>query len=305
LPALSPYQTQKPNQDDNLPKRDPRPSTVVAAGDIFFREALSPDIPVEKKMALLDQARTSYQQAIRQDQNYLPAHMGLGRTYVAMDRLEQARTVYATALQIAPNNGIVYHDLAVVYLRAKNGEGALQMLQKAIESDPENRQYQNTLGWTLARLGRDEEAFTCFARIYPGTTAHCRVARMLKHMGQPDLARRHIEAALAADPEMPEARSLLATMERPAPQPSAPAPAPVPVPPTTPVSSIAPASYTPPYLPPEVNVAEEPQISKPDAPPQYLLPPELTESRTNRADIPPAPERPEPVLLLPPPPPTR
>jgi hypothetical protein len=79
----------------NLPRRDPKPSTVVAAGYLFFREAMCSDCSVEKKMALLDQARTSYHQALRLDPNNLPAQMGLARCLLVRNALEEGRPVPA------------------------------------------------------------------------------------------------------------------------------------------------------------------------------------------------------------------
>src|SRR5438874_663965 len=40
LPA-APSQAQQPGEDDNLPKRQPRPATLVAAGDMYTRAGMA------------------------------------------------------------------------------------------------------------------------------------------------------------------------------------------------------------------------------------------------------------------------
>jgi tetratricopeptide (TPR) repeat protein len=303
LPAVAPYHARKPNEDDNLPKTQPRPALLVAAGDLFLREALAPEATQEKKMENFDKARINYQQAIRNEPTYLPAQMGLARTYVGMNQLEQARDVYETILHLSPKNGVAYSDMAVVYLRSKNGDAAIKCLQKAVELEPENRQHQNTLAWTLARLGRNDESLAVFTKLHGEAGAHVRMAKMHQHLKQVEPARRHLEAALAVDPDLVEARNLLTSLSDGAPQPGTP---PVQVQVPQPASPIRPAIYNQPSTPATVDPvgAEEPQVSKPEAPPNYVVPAELIVVQPASAE-PEDPEPREPERLLPPPPPTR
>lgn len=299
LPLVTQHNANKYAEDDKLPKVQPKPATVVAAGDFFLREAMAPEAPQEKKMENFDKARRSYQQAIKIDPNYLPGQMGLARTYVGMNQLDQARGVYETVLTIAPKNAVAYADMAVVYLRAKNGEQAVKCLGKALEFDPENRQYENMLAWTLALNGRSEESMALFTKLYGQPGAHLRMAKMHRYRNQVEPARKHLETAIALDPQLNEARNLLANLD------GAAQPQPTQV--TTPTPSpIRPAIYNPPSTPAVIDPvgAEEPQVSLPEAPPSYVLPAELVPLVPVQPEAEELP-RPQPVQLLPPPPPAR
>jgi hypothetical protein len=90
------------------------------------------------------------------------------------------------------------------------------------------------LGFTLARAGRFDEGFALLSRYNGEARAHYDLARMLRHMNQPQPARRHAALAVEKDPSLAEARSLLAELDGKAPPPSKPvktagytAPAPV------------------------------------------------------------------------------
>ncbi len=75
-----------------------------------------------------------------------------GRFDDGVEWLEQVLDEY-------PNDPGALNDLG--YLWAEKGirlERALRMVQKAVEADPDNAAYQDSLGWALFQLGRTEEA---------------------------------------------------------------------------------------------------------------------------------------------------
>lgn len=297
----------------------PKPSTLVAAGDFYARAALTPNRQPQEKEQAFEQARRAYQQALQGDPKYLPAQIGLARCYVGLNDMDRARAAYEKALEMSPNNPVVWHDLSVVYLRLKNWDTALSCLDKAITGDPENRQYQNTQGWALARAGRTNEALACFTRLHGEAQAHYKLARMLDHTEQKDQALKHIQMALQLNPGNEDARKLMASMT------GAPGAAPgQSLENQTPIQQ---ASVNP-NLPPQVQPIRttiyqehgamppanaprtldpsvlEPQPTMPPAPVSYQLPPDLIQVPA-RNSIQPAPPGAEPVHLIPPPPRTR
>jgi tetratricopeptide (TPR) repeat protein len=94
------------------------------------------------------------------------------------------------------------------YARKKEWTPAVQDFQKAVELDPENRPFANTLGFALARAGQYDESLRCFARLQGEAMAHYQLARMLQHLQQTDLCRQHLELALAKDPKLDAARQM-------------------------------------------------------------------------------------------------
>jgi Flp pilus assembly protein TadD len=99
------------------------------------------------------------------------------------------------------------------YARAKDWNPAIDALRRAAACEPENRQYQNTLGACLARAGRSEEAFAAFCKGGTKAQAHYRMAFMLHHLRSDDEARQHLQASIDADPRFEPARQLLAQLE--------------------------------------------------------------------------------------------
>ena len=97
--------------------------------------------------------------------------------------------------------------------RAKNWNTAVEGLGKASELDPGNRQYSTTLGFALARAGRYEESYLALARHNGEPKAHFDLARMLRHLNQPELARQQVALALQKDPSMADARALAAELD--------------------------------------------------------------------------------------------
>jgi tetratricopeptide (TPR) repeat protein len=196
----------------DLPKRQPRPATCVAFGDFLAREANSAEQSAVQKQQLREQARKAYQQALTLDEKYLPALQELAVLYVAMDDHAHAVGTLQKALQFYPQDAKLWYELGMCHSRQKEWQPALEALGKAVERDPENRQYVNTLGYALARAGRYDESLACFGRVNGEAKAHYNLARMLRHMDQPELTRQHLELALQKDPELADAKSLLGEM---------------------------------------------------------------------------------------------
>src|SRR5581483_2356438 len=181
-------------------------------------------------------------------------------------------------------------------LRQKSWDPAIQSLTKAVEYDPENREYINMLGHTLSRTGRYQESLAVFSRSYGEAKAYYNVARMLQHLGQAELSKQYVQAALQKDPTLEPAQGLLAQLEGRAPSNiqrvgySEPEKSATPGAVATPNSSVnQPASpsslVTPPQLPlPTPNTSAPPgPILPPDplVPTASIVPPE--------AVVPPAP----------------
>jgi tetratricopeptide (TPR) repeat protein len=101
--------------------------------------------------------------------------------------------------------------------RQRKWARGIEALDRAACCDPENRVYVNTLGYTLARAGRFEEAFHCFARVTTEARAHYKLARMQEHLGQKNLARQQLRLAVKKEPRLQEARAMLQWLESPQP----------------------------------------------------------------------------------------
>jgi tetratricopeptide (TPR) repeat protein len=218
--------------DVKITKRNPQPETCVAFGDIFADGANHQETGSAAQEQLREKARKAYEQALALDLKCLSAYQSMARLYVDMEDYDHAVAMYQKALQYHPQKACVWFDMGMVQSRRKDWPAALESLGRAVDLDPQNHQYVNTLGFALARAGQYQVALACFSRVNTEAQAHYQLARMLLHLQQPDQCRRYLEIALQKDPTLEPAAALLASILEPVPaQPtnSAPTPAPAPV----------------------------------------------------------------------------
>jgi tetratricopeptide (TPR) repeat protein len=196
-----------------LPKRQPKPETCVAAANFYAQEAQAPNCPPLRCQELREQARRAFEQAIQIDPKHVPAYQGLARLYADTEDTAHAVETYQKGLKAVPKEAALWYELGMYQGRRKEWGPALESLARASELQPENHQYANALGYGLARAGRYDEALACFQRVNGEGRAHYKLARMLQHLGQTDLARRHLELALEKDPRLAEAQGLLRELD--------------------------------------------------------------------------------------------
>jgi len=203
----------------DLPPRTPHASTCVAFGDWAASEANAPDLSDTVRQAKREKARKSYQQALSIDLRYLPAYESLALLYIDLKDHSHAVAIYGKATQMFPNEPRVFYELGKCYGSDKEWEPALQCLARAVELDPENRQYVDTLGWMQARVGLYDDSLATFRKVHDVAEAHYRLALMLDHLKQPELCKQHLLAALEKDPHQERARALLAKLDETATNP--------------------------------------------------------------------------------------
>jgi tetratricopeptide (TPR) repeat protein len=218
-------------KEKDLPKRQPKPSTLVALGAFQEREAADPKYSPQDREQLIDRARRSYQQALEIEPNNIPALKALALLYVTIKDHDRAIAAYQSALKAVPKDASIWFDLGMYQMQCKEWAPAVEDLRQAVALDPENRHYTKTLGFCLARAGRFDESLICLQQAVGPAEAHYDVARMQLHLQQDEAAKRHLYLALQADPQHHGARELLARLEapptqqveRPAPTPNRPA----------------------------------------------------------------------------------
>jgi tetratricopeptide (TPR) repeat protein len=218
-------------KEKDLPKRQPQAATCVAFGDYQYESASEADRTPAQKEHLYDQARKSYQQAVKLDPQCIDAYKGLARTYQAQGNRERAVATYQEAMQALPKDASLPFELGMFQAGHKDIESALVNLKVAAELDPENRTYVTSYAYALARAGRYDESLATFRPVVGDAQAHYNVARMLHHVHEDAKCTQHLQIALAADPNLTGARQLLGeigqahlTERPPVPPPATPMP---------------------------------------------------------------------------------
>ncbi|MBL8794228.1 MAG: tetratricopeptide repeat protein [Planctomycetia bacterium] len=200
--------------EEYQPVKELKPKTLVAMA--HFREQMAAEVaktPAQREF-LMEEARTAFLRALKEDPNYLPAHIGLARHWEANGQHERAMTSYEAALKLAPKDAGLCYEVGMVQARHKEWKPALERLQQATASDPENRQLASSYALALARAERFDESLVCLRKLYPDKEAEAQynLARMLHHMEKDDLSRQHATLAVQADPNFEPAQELLASL---------------------------------------------------------------------------------------------
>ncbi|MFN3661027.1 MAG: tetratricopeptide repeat protein, partial [Brevinematales bacterium] len=97
--------------------------------------------------------------------NTAAVNYSLGNSLFLLQRLDEASTALETSLTLEPSASS-YNLLAYVYaLKKISLDKALLYVQKALEEEPENIAYKDTLGWVYYQKGEYDKALEVFAWI--------------------------------------------------------------------------------------------------------------------------------------------
>ena len=116
------------------------------------------------------------------------------------------------ALRLDPQNAAALRERAYANIQLGNYQAALEDLDKAVTLEPSNNAFATSLGWTLARDGQYQASFELFCHTVGEARAHYNLARMAEHLGQRDVSRQYLEAALRVEPNLADAQQMLTQM---------------------------------------------------------------------------------------------
>ena len=215
--------------------------TPETRGDIYmarkqYREAIdtfregSPKDPVllnkvgiaYHQMMNLDNARKSYEQALKLKPDYVEAMNNLGTVYYARKSFRRAIGWYNKALKVAPEeskSASIYMNLGTAYFARKQYERATTAYQTAMRIDPDVFERHGNVGVILEERSVEERA-----------KYHFYLAKLYAKGGRSDLAMQYLrkcleegfkekkkleeEADFASLRELPEFKELLAKEQR-------------------------------------------------------------------------------------------
>ncbi len=202
-------------KESEIVKHPPSAHTCVVVGD---QQASQGDMQPAGSGAAAeyyDNARLQYQQALQIDPKHVPAYHGLARLYLALGNTDQAIRTYTEAVKLLPKDGSLWFELGACHSRVRSFDKALSALHPGLhELDPNSRLYAgNHRGQCLAAAGRYDEAVGVLCKQVGEGKAHYDVAQIAEHNHQDAVARRHVRAALAAEPTNPGALEMLARLD--------------------------------------------------------------------------------------------
>jgi tetratricopeptide (TPR) repeat protein len=201
-------------------KREAKPATWVAVGELRESNAADPKVPPLQQTALREEARDAYQQAIKIDPKCVQAYLHLANLYMRQDDPERAIAVYQQALQQNPKVAQLWYEKGTLHGQRKDFGPALQCLGKAHELEPQTRLYATQYGLCLALRQQPQEAVKVMCRVMNKAEANYYVARLMDQINQPEASRQYLQAALIERPTYPAALKLMTELNDPNPRPS-------------------------------------------------------------------------------------
>ena len=182
----------------------PKPLTAETRGDIFmarkmyreaidvFREDRSKNPVVLNKIGIayhqmqqLDNARKSYEQAVRLKPDYAEAINNLGTVYYAKKSFSRAVRYYQRALKYAPKSASIYSNLGTAYFARKKYKEAMETYQIALKLDPNVFENHGSYGVLLEERNVEERA-----------KFHFHMAKLYAQGGRNELALQYLRKAL-------------------------------------------------------------------------------------------------------------
>jgi len=214
--------------------------TLETRGDIYmarkmYREAIDtfregPENPVllnkigiaYHQMMQLDNARKSYERALKLKPDYVEVMNNLGTVYYARKSFRRAISWYKKALKVAPEepkSASIYMNLGTAYFARKEYPKAIETYQTAMKIDPEVFERHGSVGVILEERSVQERA-----------KYHFYLAKLYAKGGRNDLALQYLrkcleegfkeknkleeESDFAALRQLPEFKELLAKEQR-------------------------------------------------------------------------------------------
>lgn len=94
----------------------------------------------------------------------VPTWLQLGMQSLRQERLQQAKTFYDQVLQVNPRQPDALQWLGVIQHKQGNSTRAIELIQQAIATTPDNAFFYSTLGNVLKDIGQNEAAMDSYSK---------------------------------------------------------------------------------------------------------------------------------------------
>jgi tetratricopeptide (TPR) repeat protein len=174
------------------------------------------------QMQQLDQARKSYEAAVKAKPDYVEAINNIGTVYYAKKSFRRAISWYSRALKLAPSDAksaSIYMNLGTAQFARKQYEKATESYQSAMKLDPDVFEHHSSMGVMLEERSVEERAKYHFylAKLYAkGGRNELAIQYLRKSLeeGYKEKKKLEEEPDFAGLREVPEFKELLAREQR-------------------------------------------------------------------------------------------
>ncbi len=134
--------------------------------------------------------------------------------YDKLGDFDRAEIEYQSALEAQPHNAELLNDVGYYHYRRGQPSEAEKYLRQALEQSPGQKNAWGNLGMVLGTQGRAKESYEAFVHVVRPAQAHANVGILLARAGQQSAGRQELQQALALEPNLPQARAVLARLDK-------------------------------------------------------------------------------------------
>ena len=165
-----------------------------------------------------DEAIKILEKALALDSTNYQALGMLGMIYNSKKEWDKCDYYYTKALQVDSTDATLLNNYAYSFsVRGVNLERALAMVSKALESQPENSSFLDTIGWIYFMMGEYEKAEENVLKSLKVDEDNSEVldhlAQIYKKMGKDEIALEYMRKAVLIDPDNADLKQKLEEME--------------------------------------------------------------------------------------------
>ncbi len=158
------------------------------------------------QMGETEKAVAPLEKALRLEPDHLNSIVALANVYDKLKMWEKCDSLYEAALRLYPDNPLLLNNYSYsLTVRGKDLDRALEMAKKAVQMEPNNGAYLDTMGWIYYQLGDYQKALEY---VQKAVETREQSAEVLDHLGdiyhklgQPEQARTYWQKALELEPD--------------------------------------------------------------------------------------------------------
>jgi len=175
-------------------------------------------IQVQAVRDSVEQAMATCRQGLEKNPDEPGFYLLIGELYNSKQQWAEAKQAFQKVLALSPKNPAASNDLAFVLLQTGgNPDLAMPLAETARRGMPDSPQAADTMGWVLYQKGAYSSAIDQFqealklaekAKSPDNPTVHYHLGMAYERVGQPALARQHLQRVLKINPDYSRAEDV-------------------------------------------------------------------------------------------------
>jgi len=210
--ATKSFRSPGPSRSERLAKHDPTSlaSKTVQPDAEFYVAAAR----LHEAQQSLDEAESTYRQALDINPSHLEAMLGYARLLDRRGKMAEATDLYLKATRRHPKKATIFNDLGLCYARQGELEKSAHYLERAVTLDPQRKLYRNNLATVLVEMGRTDHALHHLVVAHGKAVGHYNLGYLLTEKGDQRAAIPYFARAVELDPGFDDAKRWLALATR-------------------------------------------------------------------------------------------